>query len=207
MPAETAVSQPAETLIPPTSTPNRRPPPSATPEALAQGTDGYPWWNDTVFYEIFVRSFYDSDGDGIGDLNGVIEKLDYLNDGDPATTDDLGVTGIWLMPIMVSPSYHGYDVVDYFQVDQEYGTNEDFLRLMEEAHARGIRVIVDLVMNHTSTQHPWFEASRRPQLTTSGTGTYGKIPTPVGAVPPAKTCGTPPPMAFTMASFGAACPT
>jgi len=118
-----------------------------------------PWWNDRVFYEIFVRSFYDSDGDGIGDLQGVIEKLDYLNDGDPTTTDDLGVTGIWLMPIAQSPSYHGYDVTDYFTVEEDYGTNEDFLRLMDEAHQRGMVVIVDLVMNHTSSEHPWFLAS------------------------------------------------
>ena len=147
------------TAVPPTNTPA---PPTATPDPLVQGTNGFPWWNDAVFYEIFVRSFYDSDGDGIGDLNGLIEKLDYLNDGDPTTTDDLGITGIWLMPIMVSPSYHGYDVVDYFQVDPDYGTNEDFQRLMDEAHARGIRVIVDLVMNHTSTQHPWFIESQNP---------------------------------------------
>lgn len=148
-----------ETAVP---TATAAPSPTATPDPFEVGTNGFPWWNDVVFYEIFVRSFYDSDGDGIGDLNGVIEKLDYLNDGDPATTDDLGVTGIWLMPIMVSPSYHGYDVVDYFQVDPDYGTNEDFLRLMDEAHARGIRVIVDLVMNHTSTQHPWFIESKDP---------------------------------------------
>ena len=110
-----------------------------------------------MFYEIFVRSYYDSDGDGVGDINGLISQLDYLNDGDPATDDDLGVTGLWLMPINESPSYHGYDVVDYFAVDQEYGTLEDFQRLLEEAHARGIRVIIDLVLNHTSTHHPWFE--------------------------------------------------
>jgi glycosidase len=115
-----------------------------------------------VFYEIFVRSFYDSDGDGIGDIQGVVEKLDYLNDGDPATTDDLGVTGLWLMPISQSPSYHGYDVSDYFTIEEDYGTNEDFQRLLEEAHARGIAVIVDLVMNHTSTEHPWFQGSIRP---------------------------------------------
>ena len=71
------------------------------------------WWADRVFYEVFVRSFQDSDGDGIGDLRGLTSRLDDLNDGDPATTDDLGVTGLWLMPIADSPSYHGYDVVDY----------------------------------------------------------------------------------------------
>jgi alpha-amylase len=134
--------------------------PESAPISLPpSGSEGFPWWNDTVWYEIFVRSFYDSDGDGIGDLQGLIQKLDYLNDGDPATTDDLGITGIWLMPIMQSPSYHGYDVVDYYQVNEEYGTNEDFQQLMEEAHARGIRVIIDMVLNHTSSQHPWFEAA------------------------------------------------
>jgi glycosidase len=117
------------------------------------------WWNDRVFYEIFVRSFYDSDGDGIGDLRGVIERLDYLNDGDPDTTTDLGITGIWLMPVMQSPSYHGYDVTDYYQIDEDYGTLEDFRELISAAHERGIAVIVDLVMNHTSSQHPWFTDS------------------------------------------------
>jgi alpha-amylase len=120
------------------------------------------WWNDRVFYQIFVRSFYDSDGDGIGDLQGVIEKLDYLNDGDPNTTDDLGVTGIWLMPIMPSPSYHGYDVTDYYGINPEYGTEEDFQQLIDEAHQRGIAVIIDLVLNHTSSQHPWFVESQNP---------------------------------------------
>jgi glycosidase len=127
----------------------------------AAAQESLPWWNDRVFYEIFVRSFYDSDGDGIGDLQGVIEKLDYLNDGDPNTTTDLGITGLWLMPVMQSPSYHGYDVTDYRQVEVDYGTNEDFRRLMDEAHARGIAVVVDLVINHSSSQHPWFEASAR----------------------------------------------
>jgi len=119
------------------------------------------WWESTVWYEIFVRSFYDSDGDGIGDIQGVIEKLDYLNDGDPTTTDDLGITGIWLMPIMEAASYHGYDTVDYRAVEQDYGTREDFLELMDAAHERGIRVIVDLVLNHTSDDHPWFEAAEQ----------------------------------------------
>lgn len=129
---------------------------------LPQGTDGYPWWNDSVFYEIFVRSFYDSDGDGIGDFNGITAKLDYLNDGDPKTTTDLGVTGIWLMPIHPSPSYHGYDVSDYMAVNPDYGTMEDFHNLLNEAHARGIRVIIDMVLNHTARDHPWFVASRDP---------------------------------------------
>jgi alpha-amylase len=117
------------------------------------------WWNEAVFYEIFVRSFKDSNGDGIGDFNGITEMLDYLNDGDPNTTDDLGITGIWLMPITQSNSYHGYDVVDYYSVDSDYGTKEDFLRLVDEAHKRGIRIIVDLVLNHTGIDHPWFKAS------------------------------------------------
>lgn len=117
------------------------------------------WWNESVFYEIFVRSFYDSDGDGIGDFNGITEKLDYLNDGDPETTDDLGITGIWLMPIHESPSYHGYDVIDYRSINPDYGTMEDFERFLEAAHDRGIRVIIDYVVNHTSTQHPWFESA------------------------------------------------
>ncbi len=133
------------------------------PLTVAQDDDTAPeyhWWNDRVFYEIFVRSFYDSDGDGVGDLQGVISQLDYLNDGDPETTDDLGVTGIWLMPINPSSSYHGYDVTDYREINPDYGTLEDFAQLMEEAHDRGIAVIIDMVINHTSSQHPWFEASR-----------------------------------------------
>ena len=81
------------------------------------------WWDDAIFYEVFVRSFQDSDGDGIGDLQGLIDRLDYLNDGDPATTDDLGVTALWLMPICESPSYHGYDVTDYYAIEPDYGTS------------------------------------------------------------------------------------
>lgn len=118
------------------------------------------WWNDRVFYEIFIRSFRDSDGDGIGDLPGIIDRLDYLNDGDPETTDDLGVTGIWLMPPAEAHSYHGYDVTDYYAVERDYGTIDDMKRLIEAAHERGIAVIVDMVVNHTSSRHPWFVASR-----------------------------------------------
>ncbi|NNF68765.1 MAG: alpha-amylase, partial [Acidimicrobiia bacterium] len=124
---------------------------------------GLPWWNDRVFYEVFVRSFNDSDGDGIGDLQGVIDKLDYLNDGDPSTTDDLGVTGIWLMPVFQSPSYHGYDVIDYRNIERDYGTTEDLRRLVQEAHDRGIAVIIDYVINHSSRNHEWFVASKDPE--------------------------------------------
>jgi glycosidase len=118
------------------------------------------WWNDRVWYQIFVRSFQDSDGDGIGDFQGIIDRLDYLNDGDPATTDDLGITGIWLMPIMPAANYHGYDVLDYRAFHADYGTREDFQRLLDACRQRGIAVIIDLVLNHTGIEHPWFVASR-----------------------------------------------
>ena len=111
---------------------------------------------------MFVRSFADSDGDGIGDLRGLTQRLDELNDGDPATTDDLGVTGLWLMPIAESPSYHGYDVVDYRAVEQDYGSTADLAALVGAAHQRGIAVIVDLVINHTSREHAWFQDARSP---------------------------------------------
>ncbi len=126
-----------------------------------------PWWKTAVFYEIFVRSFYDSNGDGIGDFNGITEKLDYLNDGNPNTSSDLGINAIWLMPINTSPSYHGYDVINYFNVNPEYGTFDDFKRLLTEAHKRGIRVIIDLVLNHTSSENPYFVSA-----STSGDSPY-----------------------------------
>src|SRR5688500_8254562 len=84
------------------------------------------WKRGAVCYEVFVRSFYDSDGDGVGDLNGLTQKLDYINDGNPSSLRDLGARCIWLMPVKASPSYHGYDATDYYRVDPEYGTNEDF---------------------------------------------------------------------------------
>ena len=89
------------------------------------------------YYEIFVGSFYDSNGDGMGDLQGVIQKLDYINDGDPNTDTDLGCNGIWLMPINPSPSYHKYDVKDYKAIDEQYGTMDDFKQLIEECNKRG----------------------------------------------------------------------
>lgn len=107
------------------------------------------------FYEIFVYSFYDGNGDGVGDFKGLTQKLDYLNDGDLSTDTDLGIDGIWLMPIMESPSYHKYDVVDYYSINQQYGSMEDFDEFIQKANDRGINVIIDLVLNHTSSQNPW----------------------------------------------------
>jgi hypothetical protein len=118
-----------------------------------------PWWNQGVFYEIYVRSFKDSDADRHGDFLGLIEKLDYLNDGDPRTTKDLGITAIWLMPIQenLPSNRHGYHTEDFYSVEQDYGSMEEFKLLIEEAHKRGIKVIIDLVINHVSNTHPWFQ--------------------------------------------------
>ncbi len=145
----------------PKATPTPAPPTAvpAEPTAIPPAVDERGWWETAVFYEIFVRSFNDSNGDGIGDFNGITEKLDYLNDGDPNTTTDLGITGIWLMPIFPSPSYHGYDVTDYQAVNPQYGTLDDFRNLLNEAHKRGIHIIIDFVINHTSSQHPWFKSA------------------------------------------------
>ncbi|NJN19417.1 MAG: alpha-amylase [Oscillochloris sp.] len=152
--AATVAPAPSPTSDPrlPTAPPRITPGPTAAPAPIAAG-----WWDGSVCYEIFVRSFYDSDGDGIGDLNGVIEKLDYVNDGDTNSRRDLGADCIWLMPIAESTSYHGYDVTDYYTVEADYGTNEDFKRLVAEAEQRGIKIIIDLVLNHTSVEHPWFQ--------------------------------------------------
>src|SRR5713226_8296436 len=114
------------------------------------------WWRDKVFYEVFVRSFADSDGDGVGDLKGLTAHLGYLNDGDPNTSTDLGIDAVWLMPVFPSPSYHGYDVTDYRAINPRYGTLDDFDALLKAAHQRGIKVILDMVLNHSSSQHPWF---------------------------------------------------
>lgn len=108
------------------------------------------------YYEVFVYSFCDGDGDGIGDFKGLTSKLDYINDGDDKTDSDMGFNGIWLMPIMQSTTYHKYDVVDYYNIDKEYGTRDDFKAFMVECEKRNIKVILDLVMNHTSSQHEWF---------------------------------------------------
>lgn len=121
-----------------------------TPKAV-QSTDNY-----RNFYQIFMYSFCDSNDDGVGDFKGIISRLDYLNDGDPNGGNDLGIDGIWLTPINPSESYHKYSVEDYKAVDKEFGTLDDFKTLLKEADKRGINVILDLVLNHSSDQHPWF---------------------------------------------------
>ncbi len=108
-------------------------------------------WPQAVTYEVFVRSFADSDGDGIGDLRGLTGKLDYIR--------DLGVEAVWLMPIHPSPSYHQYDVTDYKEIHPDYGTMEDFEEFVRQAHLRGLKVVIDLVINHSSREHPWFQAA------------------------------------------------
>ena len=112
-------------------------------------------------YEVLVYSFCDSDGDGIGDLPGVLSKLDYINDGDPAGGEDLGMTGLWLMPVFPSNTYHKYDVTDFTSIDPSYGTLEDMDALLAACHERGMTVILDLPVNHTSTAHPWFQEAAR----------------------------------------------
>lgn len=109
-----------------------------------------------VFYEIFVGSFSDSDGDGIGDLRGIINRMDYLNDGDPDSGLSLGVEGIWLSPIFTSPSYHKYDVTDYYTVDPQFGTEADLKELLDLCHERNVKVILDLVINHTGKLNAWY---------------------------------------------------
>ncbi len=110
-------------------------------------------WPLGITYEIFVQSFYDSNGDRIGDFNGLTQKLDYLA--------DLGVEAVWLMPIMPSPSYHKYDVTNYIEVHEDYGTLQEFKNFVEKAHERDIKVIIDLVINHTGIGHPWFVKARQ----------------------------------------------
>ena len=112
------------------------------------------WYKDAIIYELHVRSFFDSNDDGIGDFRGLIQKLDYIQ--------DLGVNTIWLLPFYPSPLRDdGYDIANYRDVNPSYGSLRDFKQLLKEAHARGLRVFTELVVNHTSDQHPWFQAARR----------------------------------------------
>ena len=112
------------------------------------------WYRDAIIYQLHVKAFHDSDDDGIGDLRGLTDKLDYV--------ESLGVNTIWLLPFYPSPMRDdGYDIADYRRINPAYGRRRDFRRLIREAHRRGLRVITELVINHTSDQHPWFQAARR----------------------------------------------
>src|SRR5512133_2732680 len=115
-------------------------------------TDNFLWWRDGIIYQIYPRSFADSNGDGVGDLPGITSRSDYLV--------DLGIDAIWLSPVYPSPDVDfGYDISDYCSIDPRFGRMEDFGCLVQECHRRGIRIILDLVLNHTSDQHPWFQES------------------------------------------------
>ena len=119
------------------------------------------WFQSAVVYQIYPRSFADSDGDGIGDLRGIIGRLDYLA--------ELGVDVVWLSPFYPSPQDdNGYDISDYQDVDPVFGTLADFDELLEGLHARGMKLVIDLVVNHTSDEHPWFRRSRDPSATGTG---------------------------------------
>ena len=109
------------------------------------------------FYQVWIGSFCDSNSDGVGDLPGLISKLDYINDGDPNAGEDLGADGIWLSPMMPSTTYHKYNVRDYYSIDPDFGTLDDFDSLIEDCHKRGVRVIIDLVLNHSGADHEYFQ--------------------------------------------------
>ena len=112
------------------------------------------WWKEEVVYQIYPRSFMDSNGDGIGDLNGITEKLEYLK--------ELGIDVIWLSPVYQSPNDdNGYDISDYQAIMEEFGTMEDYDRMLARAHELGIKIMMDLVVNHTSDEHAWFVESRK----------------------------------------------
>src|ERR1700748_3368465 len=112
------------------------------------------WYKDAIIYELHLKAFFDSNGDGIGDLRGLMQKLDYLK--------DLGITAIWLLPFFPSPLRDdGYDIADYYSLNPVYGDITLFREFMKEAHKRNLKVIVELVINHTSDQHPWFQKARK----------------------------------------------
>ena len=132
--------------------------PTITTEAKAERT--YRWWEEGVIYQVYVLTFADADGDGVGDLRGLIKQLDYLNDGDENSDRCLGIDAIWLSPINQSPMVdNGYDISDYKAIYSPFGDLDDFDALVEEAHQRGIKIIMDLVVNHTSDEHSWFTES------------------------------------------------
>src|SRR6059058_125984 len=128
-------------------------PPAQLQDSTAIADDAL-WYKDAIVYELHVKAFFDSNNDGIGDFRGLTDKLDYIQ--------ELGVNAIWLLPFYPSPMKDdGYDVADYHNVHPAYGTRQDFRYFVREAHRRGLRIITELIVNHTSDQHPWFQAARR----------------------------------------------
>ena len=149
---------------------------NSRPQRDTTGRCQTPWWEGAVGYQIYVRSFADSNGDGMGDLRGIAQRLDYLT--------WLGVDAIWLTPFYPTSGHdHGYDVSDYCDVSPQHGTLDDFDHLVELAHSRGLKVIVDLVSNHTSIDHEWFIRARRRRDSPDRTATCGPIRHPAASRP------------------------
>jgi alpha-glucosidase len=145
-------------------------------EAKPTGPVDPDWWRGAVIYQIYPRSFQDSNGDGVGDLAGIIHRLPYVA--------ELGVDAIWISPFFRSPMLDfGYDVSDYRDIDPMFGTLGDFDALIERAHALGLKVLIDLVISHTSELHPWFAESRASRDNPRPTGTSGPTPSPTGRRP------------------------
>jgi len=155
-PAVTATPAPTPTELGQAATPAVTATPAPTPTELGQAATPPPyttpaWFRDGGLYQIFVRSFYDSNGDGIGDLDGITAQLDYIQ--------ALGVNTLWLTPIFGADSYHGYDTTDYYSINPDFGTKADLIELVDAAHARGLHIVLDYVASHTSNQHPFFKAA------------------------------------------------
>ena len=149
-----------------------------------QNKSNFNWWQDGIIYQIYPLTFADANGDGIGDLKGITKKLDYLNDGDPDSNTSLGIDAIWLSPINKSPMEdNGYDVSDYYDINDKFGTLEDFEILIAEAHQRGIKVVFDLVVNHTSSKHQWFIESSSSKDNSKSDWYHWQDPAPDGGYP------------------------
>ncbi len=140
------------------------------PDGASQASDAL-WYKDAIIYQLHIKSFHDANGDGIGDFEGLYRKLDHIA--------ALGVTAIWLLPFFPSPRRDdGYDIADYNNVSPDYGTMDDFRKFVQAAHERNLKVIIELVINHTSDQHPWFQRARQaPPAARSGISTSGRTPT------------------------------
>lgn len=135
---------------------------------MTTNEDSSKWWQQAVVYQVYPQSFQDSNHDGIGDLNGIINKLPYLK--------KLGVDVLWLNPIYKSPQVdNGYDISNYYELNSDYGTLDDFKHLLDEAHQNEIKIILDLVVNHTSDQHEWFKQSKKAMITNLQITIFGKI--------------------------------